>query len=44
MNFKEKEETQKNSIKSDSSYDETMKNLDSTNFGIFLKSPTDFIQ
>ena len=46
MNFKdkEKEETQKNSIESDSSYDETIKNLESTNFGIFIKSHTDFIQ
>ena len=46
MNFKEKEkeETQKYSIESDSSYDETIKNLESTNFGIFIKSHTDFIQ
>ena len=46
MNFKdkEKEETQKNSIESDSSYDETIKNLESTNFGIFVRSHTDFIQ
>ena len=48
MNFKDKEkeeeETQKNSIESDSSYDETIKNLESTNFGIFVRSHTDFIQ
>ena len=46
MNFKEKEkeESQKYSIESDSSYDETIKNLESTNFGIFIKSHTDFIQ
>ena len=45
MNFKEKEETQKYFIESDiSSYDETIKNLESTNFGIFIKSHTDFIQ
>ena len=46
MNFKdkEKEETQKNSIESDSSYDETIKNLESTNFGIFIRNNTDFIQ
>ena len=44
MNFKEKEETQKYSIESDSSYDETTNNLESTNFGIFIKSHTDFIQ
>ena len=46
MNFKEKEkeETQKYSIESDSSYDETIKNLESTNFGIFIKNHTDFIQ
>ena len=46
MNFKEKEkeETQKYSIESNSSYDETIKNLESTNFGIFIKSHTDFIQ
>ena len=48
MNFKkkekEKEETQKYSIQSDSSYEETIKNLESTNFGIFIKSHTDFIQ
>ena len=46
MNFKEKEkeETQKYSIESNSSYDETIKNLESTNFGIFIKSDTDFIQ
>ena len=47
MNFKkmgkEKEEIQKYSIGSDSSYDETIKNLESTNFGIFIKSHTDFI-
>ena len=38
MNFKDKEkeeeETQKNSIESDSSHDETIKNLESTNFCI----------
>ena len=46
MNFKEKEkeETQKYSIESDSSYYETIKNLESTNFDIFIKSQTDFIQ
>ena len=46
MNFKdkEKEETQKNSIESDSSYDETIKNLESTNFGIFIRNNIDFIQ
>ena len=44
FNKKEKEETQKYSIESDSSYDETIKNLESTNFGIFIKSHTDFIQ
>ena len=46
MNFKEKEkeETQKYSIQSDSSYEETIKNLESTNFGIFIKSHTEFIQ
>ena len=48
LNFKDKEkkdeETQKNSIESDSSNDETIKNLESTNFGIFIRSQTDFIQ
>ena len=48
MNFKdkekEKEETQKYTIESDSSYDETIKNLESTDFGIFIKSHTDFTQ
>ena len=46
MNFKEKEkeESQKYSIESDSSYDETIKNLESTNFGIFIRNNTDFIQ
>ena len=48
MNFKEKEkekkQIQKYSIKSDSSYDGTTKNLESTNFGIFIKSHSDFIQ
>ena len=44
FNKKEKEETQKYSIESDSSYDETIKNLESTNFGIFIKSHADFIQ
>ena len=46
MNFKEneKEEIQKYSIERDSSYDDTIKNLESTNFGIFIKSHTDFIQ
>ena len=48
MNFKEKEkekkETRKYSVESDSSYDETIKNLESTNFGVFIKSHTDFIQ
>ena len=48
MNFKDKEkeeeETQKNSIESDSSYDETIMNLESTNFGIFIRDNTDFIQ
>ena len=48
MNFKDKEkeeeETQKNSIESDISNDETIKNLESTNFGIFIRSHTDFIQ
>ena len=46
MNFKdkEKEETQKNSIESDSSYDETIKNLESTNFGIFIRNNIDFIR
>ena len=46
MNFKdkEKEETQKNSIESDSSYDETIKNLESTDIGVFIRSHTDFIQ
>ena len=46
MNFKdkEKEETQKNSIESDSSYDETIKNFESTNFGIFIRNNIDFIQ
>ena len=40
MNFKEKEkeETQKYSIESNSSYDETIKNLESTNFGVFINS------
>ena len=32
------EETQKYSIESDSSYDETIKNLESTNFGVFINS------
>ena len=41
---KEKEETQKYFIESDSSYDETIKNLESTNFSIFIESHTDFIQ
>ena len=46
MNFKEKEkeESQKYSIESDSSYDETIKNLESTNFGIFIRNNIDFIQ
>ena len=48
MNFKDKEkeeeETQKNSIESDSSYDETIMNLESTNVGIFIRDNTDFIQ
>ena len=47
MNFKDKEkeeeETQKNSIERDS-YDETIKNLESTNFDIFIRSHADFIQ
>ena len=38
MNFKKKEEIQKYSIERDSSYDETIKNLESTDFGIFIKS------
>ena len=41
---KEEEETQKYSMESNSSYDKAIKNLESTNFGIFLKSHTDFIQ
>ena len=48
LNFKDKEkeekETQKNSIESDSSYDETIKNLESTDIGVFIRSHTDFIQ
>ena len=42
MNFKEKEKekTQKYSIESDGSYHETIKNLESTNFGIHKKSHT----
>ena len=45
MSFKEKEKeyTQKYSIVSDNSYDEIIKNLEGRNFGIFLKSHTDFI-
>ena len=45
-NFKEneREECQQYSLKSDSSYDETIKKLESTNCGIFLKSDTDVIQ
>ena len=40
MNFKEKEKekSQKYSIKSDGWYHETIKNLESTNFGIHKKS------
>ena len=38
MNFKKKEEIQKYSIERDSSYDEAIKNLESTDFGIFIKS------
>ena len=34
---KEKEETQKYFLESDSSYNETIKNLDSTNCSIFIK-------
>ena len=34
---KEKEETQKYFLESDSSYNETIKNLESTNFSIFIK-------
>ena len=41
---KEEEETQKYSMENNSSYDKAIKNLESTNFGIFLKSRTDFIQ
>ena len=41
---KEEEETQKYSMENNSSYDKAIKNLESTNFGIFLKSHTDFIQ
>ena len=48
MNFnekeKEKDEIWKYSIESDSSYDETTKNLESTNFGTFIKGHTDFFQ
>ena len=46
MNFKEKEkeETQKYSIEGNSSYDETITNLESANFGINIKNNTDFIQ
>ena len=40
---KEKEKIQIYSIESDSSHDE-IKNLKGTNFGIFIKSHTDFIQ
>ena len=43
MSFKEKEYAQKYSIVSDNSYDELIKNLEGRNFGIFLKSHTDFI-
>ena len=45
-NFKEneREECQQYSLKSDSSYDETIKKLESTNFGIFLKSDRDVIK
>ena len=41
---KEKEEIQKYSLESDSSYDDAIKSLESTNFGIFRRSHTDFIQ
>ena len=48
MNFnekeKEKDEIWKYSIESDSSYDETTKNLESTNFCTFIKGHTDFFQ
>ena len=45
-NFKEKgkEDIQKYSTENDSSYDEKIKKLESTNVVIFTKSLTDFIQ
>ena len=47
-NFKEKEmekgEIKKYPIESDSSYDETIKNLECTFFGTFIKSQNDVVQ
>ena len=47
-NFKEKEKEkegfQRYSMESNSSYDEAIKNLESTKFGTFIKTHTDFIQ
>ena len=41
---KEKEKNQQYSIESNSSDNERIKNLESTNFGVFIKSHTDLIQ
>ena len=41
---KENNEFQQYSIERDSSYDQTIKALENNNFGIFIKSHTDFIQ
>ena len=45
-NFKEKEKEKfsQYSIESNSSDNERIKNLESTNFGVFIKSHTDLIQ